>query len=83
MEFNIYLLLAIVAAVAGVILVQMGIPSVDMSSEQSKSADLYRNYGYLSLGVAVILGMYYYYEQRQSANMCGGMHKAYMCGRMY
>lgn len=53
-----------------------------------QNAQMYRNYSYVLLAVAVVVGVYYYYLHGNKASMrgymCGGTHRAPMCGgRMY
>lgn len=81
MEFNIYLLLIGVFAVAGIILFQMSRSMAGLTIEQQKTADMYNNLSYLAFAIAGGIAIYYYLYEYQSANMCGGTHKAYMCGR--
>ena len=82
MQFTWHLLVIIAAILIGVCLFQKGEKSPDMSAEQMKEADMYRNYAYLLWGVAIAVALYYYYIQNnnQKATMCGGgYNKAYMC----
>lgn len=82
MEYNIYLLLVGVFAVSGIIFFQMSCSMAGLTVEQQQTADMYRNLSFLSIAIAGGIIIYnYLYEQRKSANMCGGTHKAYMCGR--
>ena len=48
MEFNIYLLLIGVFAVAGIILFQMSRSMAGLTIEQQKTADMYNNLSYLA-----------------------------------
>ncbi len=74
MQFTWHLIVIIAAILIGVGLFQKGEKTPNMSGDQMKEADMYRNYAYMLWGVAVAVAVYYYYIQNrtQKANMCGG-----------
>lgn len=87
MQITWHLILIVASVLIGACLVQKGSIEPNMSTDQIKESVMYRNYGYLLIGVAVVATVYYYYmiDTRKAtmcgykANMCG--YKATMCGR--
>lgn len=82
MQFTWHLAIIIGAILIGVCMFQKGEKTPNMSDEQLKEAEMYRNYSYLLFAIAAAVAIYYYFSNaQQKASMCGGGHyKGYMHG---
>ena len=79
MQFTWHLLVIIAAILIGVCLFQKSEKNANMSDDQLKEADMYRNYAYILFAVAIIVAVYYYYIQGNVKASMYGYKKASMC----